>query len=106
MADNKRGLFEDIETFFEMSGKMLARKYPMRWSIVLWPLAFVLYLVSPLDFIPDYFFPIVGFGDDAAFMLFIISRLRKEVRAYRAWLENTAKQVEAAPAKKTDGKRL
>jgi uncharacterized membrane protein YkvA (DUF1232 family) len=43
----------------------------------------ILYLVSPLDVIPD-FLP-GGFSDDAAVIGFIIRKLRNEVVAFEAW---------------------
>jgi uncharacterized membrane protein YkvA (DUF1232 family) len=43
----------------------------------------ILYLVSPLDMIPD-FLP-GGFSDDAAVIGFIVRRLRTELVAFEAW---------------------
>jgi uncharacterized membrane protein YkvA (DUF1232 family) len=43
----------------------------------------ILYLVSPLDVIPD-FLP-GGFTDDAAVIGFIVRRLRTELGAFEAW---------------------
>ena len=43
----------------------------------------ILYLVSPLDLIPD-FLP-GGFSDDAAVITFIVRRLRTELAAFEAW---------------------
>jgi uncharacterized membrane protein YkvA (DUF1232 family) len=43
----------------------------------------VLYLVSPLDLIPD-FLP-GGFADDAAIIAFVLKKVRGELVAFEAW---------------------
>jgi uncharacterized membrane protein YkvA (DUF1232 family) len=43
----------------------------------------VLYLVSPLDLIPD-FLP-GGFADDAAVIGFVVRKIRTELTAFEAW---------------------
>lgn len=98
---NKYGLFDDTETFFVMLRETLKGNYKMSLGAFLWPLAFVFYLVSPIDLIPDFIFPIIGFGDDAAFMFFIIYRLRKEVKKFR-----TVNSWPPQEIQKTDGDRL
>lgn len=95
----KHGFFEDIETFFVMLKATLSGKYKMSLGAYLWPVAFVLYLLSPIDMIPDFLVPLLGFGDDAAFFLFVTYRLRKEVKNYRLSIETPA-------PKQTEGRRL
>jgi uncharacterized membrane protein YkvA (DUF1232 family) len=48
----------------------------------------VIYIISPIDLIPDY---IIGIGqiDDAAILGFCIYLLRKDVRKYKEWLKES-----------------
>jgi uncharacterized membrane protein YkvA (DUF1232 family) len=50
----------------------------------------VLYLVSPLDVIPD-FLP-GGFADDAAVIGFVVKKLRSELVAFEAWERDQGSQ--------------
>lgn len=47
-------------------------------------LAVVLYLVTPLDIIPD-FLPVVGLMDDLSLMAWFISTFQKEVSKFQEW---------------------
>ena len=43
-----------------------------------------LYIISPIDLIPD-FIPLIGFMDDIAVLTTIISALQGELVKYRNW---------------------
>jgi uncharacterized membrane protein YkvA (DUF1232 family) len=49
----------------------------------------LVYIISPVDLIPDY---IIGIGqiDDAAILGFCLYLLRKDVRKYKEWLKENA----------------
>ena len=49
----------------------------------------LIYIISPIDLIPDY---ILGIGqiDDAAILGFCLYLLRKDVRKYKEWLKESA----------------
>jgi uncharacterized membrane protein YkvA (DUF1232 family) len=51
----------------------------------------LLYLVSPLDVIPD-FLP-GGFADDAAVIGFVLRKIRTELSAFEAWERNQGSQA-------------
>jgi len=51
---------------------------------ILLVVAALLYFLSPLDAIPD-FLGAVGFTDDAAVVLFVLSAIKNEIRLYRDW---------------------
>lgn len=44
----------------------------------------ILYILSPIDIIPD-FWPIVGWMDDGAIMYFLLKRLMIEMQRHAAW---------------------
>lgn len=51
---------------------------------ILLVVAALLYFLSPLDAIPD-FLGAVGFTDDAAVVLFVLSAIKNEISHYRDW---------------------
>lgn len=46
--------------------------------------AVLLYVVSPIDIVPD-FIPLVGFGDDLALIAWFVKRWRDELAAFQKW---------------------
>ena len=44
----------------------------------------ILYVVSPIDLIPDKI-PVVGYVDDAAVVTFVLSQVHKDIDRYREW---------------------
>lgn len=44
----------------------------------------VVYFLSPIDAIPD-FLPVIGFGDDAAVLYWVIGSIRDDIDAFRRW---------------------
>ncbi|WP_428898449.1 Protein of unknown function (DUF1232) [Parelusimicrobium proximum] len=81
---DKDGFFQDIEDYFAMTKAVLKKQYKTPYAAYLWPLAALVYFVSPIDIIPDFVLPILGWGDDAAVMLFTLARVRAETRKFRA----------------------
>lgn len=46
--------------------------------------AAIVYVVSPIDLIPDAI-PVVGYADDAALVSFVLSHVHKDIESYRNW---------------------
>ena len=47
----------------------------------------VVYLVSPLDVIPD-ILPVVGFVDDTAVFAMVVAAFQADINAYKEWKKN------------------
>lgn len=47
----------------------------------------VAYVILPFDCVPD-FLPVLGFGDDLAFLAAILYKVHGELETYNAWKEN------------------
>ena len=50
-------------------------------------LAALIYLVSPIDFIPD-FIPVLGFADDIALLTFVYNAMKEEIDKFELYLIN------------------
>ncbi|AMM52123.1 hypothetical protein TH61_14295 [Rufibacter sp. DG15C] len=50
--------------------------------------AVLLYVVTPLDIIPD-FIPILGFADDLSLMAWFISAFQEELQKFQTWEEGS-----------------
>lgn len=44
----------------------------------------LMYLVNPMDIVPDFLLAI-GFADDVAVLMYVFKKLDKEIKAYEAW---------------------
>ncbi len=47
----------------------------------------VAYVILPFDCIPD-FLPVLGFGDDLAFLTAVLFKVHGEIETYNQWKEN------------------
>lgn len=70
---------------FRMIRAMFAGQYPGKpWRSLALFAALIVYIVSPVDLIPDYL-PIVGVIDDVAMLGFFLRSLHKDVQKFRSW---------------------
>ena len=82
MQLNPKTVFSDFASFFPMVWAILRGKYKMPWSTFFWAILCVIYLISPIDMLPDVL-PVLGITDDGAFVLFILSLLHKDLVSFR-----------------------
>lgn len=54
----------------------------------------LMYLVNPMDIVPDFLFA-VGFADDVAVLMYVFKKLDKEIKAYEAWRDEEEAQIPA-----------
>lgn len=85
-----RGFIGKIPVLFRMIKSIIKGRYPLRksmkWAMVL----IAVYIISPLDFIPDWI-PFLGIFDDLGLLAMIISKLTKEIDDFLIW-ENKENQ--------------
>lgn len=79
-------IVDDVECLLKMlkdywSGKYTEVPYYIIASIV----AALLYLLSPIDAIPD-FIPGIGFVDDVAVLVLCLKLARNEISRYKRWV--------------------
>ena len=77
---------EEFQILIDMIKDTFAGRYKMnRWNLSI-IVGTVLYVVSPLDAIPD-MIPVLGWLDDASIVGFAISKLADELDRYRTHLQ-------------------
>jgi len=77
------GVFDDAETLYCMLRDWYMGRYEMPWKTVAAIAAALIYLINPLDLIPD-FIPVVGYIDDAFVFGLCIKLIRKDLDRYRS----------------------
>lgn len=78
-------LFDDIKTLFQMIGSYINGEYrDVPWFTIAAATFALLYLINPIDLIPDVI-PGVGLIDDAAVITICIAMIREDVNRYRQW---------------------
>ena len=78
-------LFKDIQLLVRLLKASLSGAYTglsARKLVAI--VAAMLYLISPLDVIPD-FIPVVGYVDDAAVIAWVLKTIAEELKDFRSW---------------------
>lgn len=78
-------MWRDIRTFFSMTAAVLRGRYPVPWKTVLVALLCAVYVISPVDFLPD-LLPVLGVTDDITFIALVLAMLKQDINKYRASL--------------------
>jgi uncharacterized membrane protein YkvA (DUF1232 family) len=80
------GLFERLRAVPRMLALGFGGRYPQlaKGRIALAVLA-VVYLVSPIDAVPELFLPLIGLGDDALVAAWLVGALLSEADTFIAW---------------------
>lgn len=84
-------IFQDIATFFKMVAAILRGQYKMPWQTFIWAFVCLVYLISPIDLLPD-LLPALGFADDGAFVIFVLTLLHKDLVQFRELKNNSPKK--------------
>ena len=94
---------QDVKTLFAMLWASVKGKYKFPWGPVLLTLVCAVYVISPVDILPDVM-PLLGITDDGAFIVLVLALWQKSIKAYRQSLAQPADkdQVIDTQAYKTD----
>ena len=57
-------------------------KYKMPWGTLVWTIVCAIYLISPIDALPDVL-PLLGITDDGAFIIWVLTLLHKDLENFR-----------------------
>lgn len=78
--------------FFPMCWAIIRGRYPMPWKTFFTALLCAVYVLSPVDLLPD-MLPVLGVTDDLTFVLLVLAMLGKDIDQYRASLQTPAKPI-------------
>lgn len=72
----------DTKTLCAMLWAAIRGKYKFPWGPVIASVLCVVYMVSPVDILPDVM-PILGITDDGAFIVLVLALWQNSIKAYR-----------------------
>ena len=97
--DNKfKQLFDVALTLVRMVRNYVKGDYRgIETSTIVSGIAVLLYVISPIDLVPD-FIPVLGFLDDLALISWFIDKFKVEIAHYREWEAGAIGASTTAPA--------
>jgi len=84
-AISHKGFIKKIPDIFRMVKMWKRGEYPMRSLDIILPLLGLLYVISPIDLLPEVAIPVLGVMDDIAVLSLTIPKLIKEVDKFLLW---------------------
>ncbi|WP_294210487.1 DUF1232 domain-containing protein [uncultured Chryseobacterium sp.] len=84
-AINHKGFVRKIPDIFRMVNMWRKGLYPIRSIDMILPLLGLLYVISPIDLLPEVAIPVLGVMDDLAVLSITIPKLIKEVDKFLLW---------------------
>jgi uncharacterized membrane protein YkvA (DUF1232 family) len=84
-AISHKGFIKKIPDIFRMVKMWRKGSYPMRSIDIILPLIGLLYVISPIDLLPEVAVPVIGVLDDLAVLSLAIPKLIKEVDKFLLW---------------------
>lgn len=78
-------LWENLRTAFRLLQAYFNKKYTtIPWASIVLVVGSVIYFVSPIDLMPDWF-PLAGFIDDAAVLVFVLRQINTDLQRFLEW---------------------
>ena len=84
-AISHKGFVKKIPDIFRMVKMWRKGDYPMRSLDIILPLLGLLYVISPIDLLPEVAVPVIGVLDDLAVLSLAIPKLIREVDKFLLW---------------------
>lgn len=77
---------ENLDAFMRMVQMMIKGEYkPKQKRNIFIGLGAILYVISPIDIIPNFVLPVIGLMDDVVILGFALKYINKEVQNFLAW---------------------
>ncbi|RZK44812.1 MAG: DUF1232 domain-containing protein [Hymenobacter sp.] len=97
--DNKfKQLFEVALTLVRLVRSYVTGEYrEIQTSTIISGLAVLLYVLNPIDLVPD-FIPVLGFLDDLSLVSWFLGKFQVEIERFRDWENQATHSVASAPA--------
>lgn len=78
-------LWENLKTVFRLLQAYFNKQYTaIPWGSIVLVVGSVIYFVSPLDLMPDWF-PLAGLIDDAAVLVFVLRQINTDLQKFLDW---------------------
>ncbi|MCU7615250.1 DUF1232 domain-containing protein [Chryseobacterium sp. GMJ5] len=84
-AISHKGFVKKIPDIFRMVNMWRKGTYPTRSLDIILPLLGLLYVISPIDLLPEIAVPVIGVLDDLAILSLTIPKLIREVDKFLLW---------------------
>ncbi len=78
-------LINNLKTVFRLLQAYFSKQYTIiPWGSIAMVVGAVIYFVSPLDLMPDWF-PLAGLIDDAAVLTFVLAQIKNDLDKFMRW---------------------
>jgi len=78
-------LWENLKSVFRLLQAYFSKQYTdIPWASIVLIVGAVIYFVSPIDLMPDWF-PLSGLVDDAAVLMFVIRQIQTDLKRFYEW---------------------
>jgi uncharacterized membrane protein YkvA (DUF1232 family) len=84
-AISHKGFVKKIPDIFRMIKMWRKGSYPIKSMDIILPLLGLLYVISPIDLVPEVAVPVIGVLDDLAVLSLVIPKLIREVDKFLLW---------------------
>ena len=83
--DSLGEVYQKVQLLVRMVKAYAKGQYPtLPWKSLVSIVATLIYLVSPIDVIPD-FLPVIGFTDDIALVFWLFNSINDDIEAFEKW---------------------
>lgn len=96
-AIKHKGFVKKIPDMYRMFRCWRKGIYPMKSLDIILPMLGLLYVISPIDLLPEIAIPVLGVMDDLAVLSLVIPKLLREVDKFLLWeaQNQSSKVIEA-----------